>query len=378
VLPRDIPPPGRQPTTDEVAKIAEYHKEVDRVQMEVDPLVKALTAQVPAIAKCLSEVKDPAVTYEASRALSALGFARLKMLRKAPPVPDKAGAAPSRRGMQLVSLMMVLLEQQPAADKDDQIGPALQQAIPQLTRLVRDRAAALESRLEALEAMIMMGRLAAPGIDAGLAVMSDPSPFIRWAACRLLGKIGVPENAAALNAAVQALTGRLEDEDTDVRKAANASLSVYGPPAAPASRELAVQVEIGSTAIYNFLRNHPPAYGKTFPQEAYGDAEVKLDALRTLQAIGIDAIISDMKNPEPVVKAVRVALRNTDLRVREAAAMTLAQFGPVAISAVPDLKEALVREAWLLAQEPEQDRRERVRLVRQAIADALLSVTSEK
>jgi hypothetical protein len=141
---------------------------------------------------------------------------------------------------------------------------------------------------------------------------------------------------------------------------------------------LAEQVSITDKAIYDYLQMHAPAWGKTYTQADYGDAEVKLAAMKTLQSIGRDAIVKDVKDATPIVLAVTAALKNRDVRVREAAAMTLAQFGPVAVAAVNDLKQALLSETYYLNQEPEADRKERHRGVRQAMADALLAITAQK
>jgi HEAT repeat protein len=376
VLPRDLPPPGRPPTTGERAKLAEYHREVDRTLMEVAPLAKALSEQVPNITHCLLQAGHPQVRYEASRTLSALGFARQRMLRKAAPLPaEKIGARPGRAGIQLAAAHATGLEQAP--DKDDPLAPGLRQAVGSLSRLARDRRANLDVRLEALEALVLMGPLAAAATDTAIEVLNDPNSFIRWAAARLLGKIGAPDDPQLRKAAVTELTRRLDDSDLDVRKAVNITLGAYGSAAAPAGRELANQVAIGDKEIYAYVRQWPPAYGQGRRQEEYGDAEVKLVALRTLQQIGIEAIAQVM-NPAPVIEAVRVALFNRDVRVREAAGLTLVQFGPAARSAVADLRQALSTEARLLVQEPETDRRDRHRAARQAIADAILAVTGEK
>src|SRR5262249_3948714 len=77
-----------------------------------------------------------------------------------------------------------------------------------------------------------------------------------------------------------------------------------------------------------------------------------------------------------VIPALTLMLRNSDLRVREATAMTLGQFGPVAASATQALQQALETEDRLMAQEPERERKERHRVAHQAIADALLAVTA--
>jgi HEAT repeat protein len=377
VLARDIPPSGRPPTSEEVGKIIEYRKELARTLQEVEPLSKALAEQVPAINRGLAPEVDPRVRFQASRAMSAICYARQKMLPKVPLLPgEKASAAPRPTGIQLV-VAEEWLAQQPG-EKQDVLTQALRQSVGPLSILIQDRNALVATRLDALESLVTLGPLAAPATDATINVLNDPNPFIRWAAIRVLGKIGTPEEPRLLALALKGLIRRLDDTDIDVRKATNTTLSIYGTEAAPASTALAEQVSITDKAIYDYLRTTSPAWGTKHRQEEYGDAEVKLAAMRTLTTIGINAITKDVKDPTPIVLAVCVGLRNRDVRVREAAAMTLAQFGPPAIAAVPYLKESLLMETAYLNQEPEQDRKEKNRASRQAMSDALLAITAQK
>jgi HEAT repeat protein len=384
VLPRDLPPSAREPTVDERRKIEQYHQDVDAALAKVSPLSQALQAQVPGVSRCLNETNPPKVRLMACQALIELGVARHRLSRKAARLLDK-GDVPARdaarpaifpsplRGEGKGRGIVVAGLQAPDKPVDDPLTAALGKAIKPLANALKDPDARV--RLAALEALITLGANAAPAIAEATAALRDENRFVRWAAVRLLGKIGAPKDPAQLARSVGELVRRLDDIDFDVSKAADATLAAYGPGALTAAKALGRQIEIGDPEMRAYLDLWPPAYGTSRWKEEQGDADAKLAAIRALQAIGTDAIAKDASASATVIPALTLMLRNSDLRVREAAAMTLGQFGPAAASATAALQQALDTEDRLMALEPERERKERNRVVHQAIADALLAVT---
>ena len=379
-LARDLPPGGRPPTSREKEEVVRYRMEVEAKNKAMQPLSEAIAKQAPAVASSLAAQFPPELRLRAGLTLAEIGNARMLLSPKeaapAARVGTEKGAAapaPAPAPDQVVADALLVLEQQPEAIPDF-LAPGLEQTITPLIGRLRDPDHRV--RIAALEALITYGRLAAPAAPAATAALSDPNHFVRWAAIRLLGKIGPLETPQEQVKTYRALIQRLDDTDLDVRKAAATTLGSFGPLVASAARPLGRQVEFGDAAIRNYLANWPPPNGRDHPQEGYADAESRLAAIKTLQGIGIDAIIAHSPNTQPLVASLTNALRNRDGRVREAAAITLAQFGPRAASAEPALQAALTAEAKLLAEEPEPEKRKKLGATRQAISDALLAVTA--
>src|SRR5208282_3852817 len=93
----------------------------------------------------------------------------------------------------------------------------------------------LEARLAAVGALEMMGQAARPAVPALVRALGDPSPFMRWAAARTLGKLGPID----VSVTVPALVRLLCDRDFDVVLAGATALARYGPAAKDAVPALA-------------------------------------------------------------------------------------------------------------------------------------------
>jgi len=377
-LARDLPPGGRPPTSREQEEVLRYRMEVDAKNKAMQPLSEAIARQAPAVAASLQPQFPTELRLRAGLTLAEIGNARTLLAPKeaAPParVTEKGAAAPAPAPAAGVAQVLVVLEEQAPEAIPDFLAPGLGQAVTPLIGRLQDPD--YRVRIAALEALITLGRLASPAAPAATAALSDPNHFVRWAAVRLLGKIGPLNTPQEQVRTFAALTLRLDDPDLDVRKAAASTLGTFGPTVAAAARPLGRQVEFGDAAIRDYLANWPPPYGRDHRQEVYADAESRLAAIKALQAIGIDAIVAQGHDVQRLVNSLTRALQNRDGRVRAAAAGTLAQFGPRARSATGALQTALVAEARMLAEEPEPEKRKKHGTTRQAISDALLAVTA--
>jgi len=365
VVARDLPPPGRPATEDERAKLKQYYADIQAAVKEVKPLADALSASAKGVAQNLNDMAAPTVRLRAAQVLMEMGYARQKLLPKdatipAPgrvpmPAPEKSTQRRSN-GIQIADARRFALAQ---ADKpeqvDDPLKPGLEEAVPSLAKRLQDPEP--QVRLAALEALITLGPLAKGALPAATQTLNDSNNFVRWAAVRLLGKIGAPDDAGQRQAAVAGLATALNDTDLDVRKAATTALGIYGQAAAAALPTLSQHVEFGNPRIRDYVLNWPPAFGKVRSSAEYFDADLRQAQIRTVQADVSDATAAS------AVRALAAALTDTDQRVRRAAAEALAQFGPLAKPAVPALQKAL--------DDPEGD-------VRRAAADALLAVSAGK
>lgn len=364
VLARDLPPPGRPPTEEERAKLKQYYAEIQAAVREVKPLADALTGSVKGVAWNLNDMASAVVRLRASQVLMEMGYTRLRLLPRdvstAPgkvPLPAPGKSAQRRSdGLQLADARRLSLVQAEKPEPvDDPLKPGLEEAVPALAKRLQDPEPQI--RLAALEALIAMGPLAKAAAPAAIQALNDSNNFVRWAAVRLLGKIGTAADADARVAAVGGLVKSLSDPDLDVRKAAVAALGQYGQATAAAVPALSEHIEFGDARIRAYVLSWPPAFGSTRSSSEYTDADLRLSAIRTVQAAATDATAAT------AVRALAAALTDPDARVRRAAAEALAHFGGYAKSATAALQRAL--------DDPEPD-------VRRAAADALLAATAAK
>lgn len=307
--PRDWPPEGRALTPEEQKEIEIYRQAVEAERLAVTPLMKALGAAAPDLAKAVND-QDLAVRLVARRGLEEMGVARLRLLRRAasvPPTgpaakePDKGSGeeseAPQPPTRPVAGEVQVKLPEDPLLDGLKQTLRALAQGLADPD--VRARLAAID----ALEVLLDEAASAAPALAWSL---GDPDRFVRWAAARTLGRIDPAK--VNVNQVVPGLIRLLYDPDLDLRITAAHALERYGPAAAAAVPYLA------------------DVAGK-------GDPEIRVAAIQTLPAIG--------KAGAKGVPAIGAALANPDVRVRQAAAEALARFGPDAAPAADALNRAL-------------------------------------
>jgi hypothetical protein len=310
----------------EAAGALNYGKEdrdlLEQTRGDLLSALEVFKGEIPALGKALHDV-DLEVRLLIQRALEELGGARQRLLRvpaqasvpaETPRLDGARGAAFDRGRLTLMTMKI-----QAAAAADPLLG-ALRDLLPTLRAQVHDPNVRI--RLGAIDVLETLGSAAAPAVPDLVQALRDHDRFVRWAAARTLGKMGITEPAIV----VPSLARLLSDEDFDVRLSATAALDRFGPAAEAAVPDL-VQATKAS------------------------DAEIREAAIRTLGGIGTGA--------QPAVPALAAALSDPDARVRQIAAEVLGRFGSLAASAEPALRRALDD---LNAE------------VRKAASDALLSI----
>lgn len=354
---QEFPPTDRKLTAQEQKQIEDYRKLVEGRFVLVQPLADALAQQIGGVTQCLNNWQPVDIRLLADQTLAEMGYARQRLVRYANSVPRleaKPGGAARRlpRPRTETGTLVLVAAQQPADPlKSDPLGKGLLKAIEPLTLRLQDPDVWV--RIGALEALIALGDAAKPATAAAIAALRDPDHFVRWAAVRLLGKIR-PDDPAQV---VLALIPLLRDPDLDVELATATTLALYGRNAAAAVPALNEHLEFGASAIFSYASCWPPTYGHIRFREDMGDAEMRLAAIRTLQAIGAEAAAAG------AVKALTINLLDRDVRVRKAAADAIAQFGSLARSAAPNLRRLL--------DDPDPE-------VRKAAGDALLAILIDK
>ncbi len=313
----DFPPPGRKPSKEELEDIEAYRKTVEDERDLLLPVVQALAAQGAVLRQRISD-PVPQIRLLAERAVEEVGQTRLKILYKIASVPAlETAPAPNKEKTQALpgaDLTLVAAEEsqnplpRPKAIpriegvRDPLLDP-LRLAMPLLAeQAVSDPVP--EIRLAAVDALETLGPEAAPVVPALARALEDCSIFVRWAAARVLGKVGPVDTGLT----VPILTKLLTDPDLDVERVAANTLAIYGPRAASAVPALAAAIHAG-------------------------DPERRMDMIQTLVAIGPAG--------RPAIPDITSALANPDVRVRRAAAEALGHFGGAARSAIPALEKAL-------------------------------------
>jgi HEAT repeat protein len=190
----------------------------------------------------------------------------------------------------------------PPADADPLLA-AFEVILPALTTGLRDPY--VRNRLAALDAIELYAGAARSAVPALTRTLEDPDRFVRWAAARILGRIGPAE----LDRTVPGLSRLLFDPDLGVNLAAAQALERYGASAEGAVPALA-QALLGAT-----------------------DTEKRLAIIESLGSIGMGAA--------PAIPALIAALSDPYAKTRAAAANLLGEFGGAARSAVPALRRAL-------------------------------------
>lgn len=294
----DFPPADRKPTEDERAEIEDYAKQVEAERKDLKPLTRALRDRASAIAQALSD-PDPEVRQKACRALEDAGNARQRLMRRAASVPPYDKKLPRN---------------------DDDIYALIRETFPVLLDRLHDAETTI--RLGAISVIEMLDQDAAIAIPYLVEVLDDPSPFMRWASVRILGKTA-PIDA---DLAAPAIARLLTVQDIDVRVTAAEVLGRYGPAARAALPALIRAVTTG-------------------------DSEARIAAIQTIVA---------MKDAgKPAIPTLTVALNDADADVRRTAAEALGHFGADARSALATLRIKL----------DEEDVE-----VRKAAADAILAI----
>jgi HEAT repeat protein len=334
--PQEFPPPGRPLNTREREEIQLYAKMVAEEREQLRPLMVALGAQAPHVAARAND-PDAGVRLDACHAVEEIGFAYRRLLRKAESVPKLDGPAPKEKKPEKkpeksgaafrrdVALATVLVADVAAERRDpDPILDGLERALPALEAGMRDPD--VRARRAAIDAVELLGERAAPAVPALRRALSDPDRFVRWAAARTLGRVGV-EHAAV---AVPDLARLSADPDLDVRQVAMTVLERFGPAARAAVPDLTRAA-------------------------AGGEGTVRVVAMHALEAIGPEA--------RSAIPTLTAALDARDARVLIAASHALASFGAASRQAVPSLEKLL--------NDPDSN-------VRQAASDAILAIAPPK
>ncbi|HMC88449.1 MAG TPA: HEAT repeat domain-containing protein, partial [Gemmataceae bacterium] len=264
-------------------EIADFRRQQNADRAELLPLLAVLREQMPALTRGLSD-SDGDVRMLARRALEDMTSPSVMLLEQT----GGMAAQPSRSASSAAQ------------------GPALgnmQGTVQQLAEGLKDEEP--RSRRTVMDVLETLGAAAAPAAPTLAKALSDPDPFVRWAAARTLGKIA----PAAADVVVPALAAMLRDTDLDLRVAAAAALEHYGKAAGSVVPEL--------------IR----ALGAT-------DAEMRVSVIRALGAIGAP-------DAGPALPGLTAAVSDPEPRVQEAAAKVLGDLGALAGEAAEPLRKAL-------------------------------------
>jgi HEAT repeat protein len=309
-IPKDasgMPVAGAVWTPEQKIAVARARAENAQSWNLVLPLLNALKTQDVALAGALDD-RDPQISVLSRRALEQIANSRLRLLRLQESVPTAQGEIRQTWPDPLL----------------DAVKPSMTKIVTRINDPNQEVRRAIVSFLEALEGD------AAPGADALITALGDRNKFIRWAAARALGKVGLdkknrPEQSARTVAALATLLN--PDEDPDVRKIVANTLNDFGSDAKGALPALIKMLNVG-------------------------EAEAQEDVILAIKGIG-------GVETTGAIKALIISLDSRSPNVRRLAAEALGSMGPRAMGAV----EALLQH--------QQDDDSAVRL---AISDAVLNI----
>jgi HEAT repeat protein len=260
---------------------------------DLQAVFASLNDQVPGLTQALRD-PDPDVRLLAHEALETVAATWAGW-------QDFLGRMPGANLAVGQAKLIFASDKRPSPPAPPSLPDRLTAALPALEASLRDPD--VRSRRAALDALESLGPAAAPAIPALVGILSDADPFVRWAAARVLGKVGATDPEVV----VPGLVPMLCDPDLDVRLTAAEALRQLGPGAVSAVPALVQVLEAG-------------------------DADMRLAAVRALQGIGTAG--------RAAVDTLAAALKDPDIRVRQAAAELLGQYGPVAGQAREDLRRA--------------------------------------
>lgn len=286
---RKFPPPGRKLTANELARILDVYRQTETDLALVKPMLDAFRNNVTTYAEGLRD-PEPRVRLAAIRAFENLGNARLRLVRRANNLPtiQDAKEGINRSPNDLLK-------------EADFLQPVLDRDMPQVIVLLRDPDVRI--RRATAEALEVLEAKAEPAMAGLMLALQDPDRFVRWTAAKTLGYM--PTDRA--HPAVLPLATLLSDPDLNIRIAAAASLEALGPVAKDAVPALSQAIKTG-------------------------DIEARLAAMYALTKIG----------PGPALGALPAIIDclrgNNDPRAIRAACEVLAEIGPPAAPALPQLR----------------------------------------
>lgn len=256
-------------------------------------------------------------------------------------------------------------ERHEAAEQLKEMGPWAAPAVPALIPALNDKE--WTTRCEVAEALGEIGREAAPAIPAMVNLLeSDEDSFVQSSVVEAFGRIGAP-------AAIPSLIAALNDEGSDIQSSAISALELFGHDAEAAVPALIQIVTdegtnssfaakalgtidrkgIGVTTLVNALRSANPqirrfaALGICRLGRRAATAEQPLQ--RCLNDMNIGARIAAAKahwsvsgKADEAVRVLRSAIQQADRWFTHMwAADALAEIGPAAIDAKPELIQGL-------------------------------------
>ena len=221
--------------------------------------------------------------------------------------------------LSLLSLIAVLASNAQAQDAD------LKQLIASISNADKD------VRIQALDGLAGLGAGAASAVPSLVAALGDSDEEIVWHAARALGSVG--EGAAV---AVPKLAALLADDRPKIRAYAAYALGRIGKPAS-ATVDRLIELAFDEDAVVRrsalrALRQIDPPQEKAMPlvikMLEQGDISVIIPALQSLAEQGKEA-----------VPRLRAALKHEQAQYW--ACLVLAEIGPDAVEAVPEIQEVL-------------------------------------
>jgi HEAT repeat protein len=300
-----IPAPGTEATSTSALRktAAEWRK-------DMKPILEIMQKFRDALATAVNDTDLP-VRSNARRTAENLGKANRRLLdleskqAESLPPPDDKKKKDVRRPSRESDVHLVRYEQEPDKPTADPLVDTLTTLRPALEKGLANPS----NRLAAVEALEMMGELAAPTIPSLVRFgLSDNNIFVRWATARTLGELAIPmnskENTRRAALVVPRLAEMLSERDLDMRLTVATAIRHYGADARAAL----------------------PAVERMINR---GDTDSRVGMLNTVSAIGAAA--------GPALPSVAAALRDNTALVRATAADTLGRYGPGAVRFVPDV-----------------------------------------
>jgi HEAT repeat protein len=302
IRPDQVFHPDQPLTAIERKELETQWEEIEKHRREIQPLVKALNDQAPALVKALSD-SNPAVCLAAVKGLEGMANVRRHLLHLSasmPPLPEKKASS---------KLEDALLQE-------------LKKAVGDLAKLLESGDKDVRVRLAALYVFEALGKDAVAAVDPLVKALSDKDSFVRWGAVRSLREMA-PDHTI-----VTGLAKCLKDDNADVRRSAAFALQRYGPKAKAAVRALCDATQHDDVATRLSAVQVLAAVGKEARKDAIPSLvksltdekeqkEVRAEAGRALSKFGPHAPDSD------AAKALRKALKDPDAQVRLAASEAL-------------------------------------------------------
>jgi len=198
-----------------------------------------------------------------------------------------------------------------------------------------------ETRALAAETLARIGAVAADAVPTLVSLLDDEDAKVRAAATRALGRIGQVDRLS-----IPALTVRLQDSDPTVRAAAADALGEFGPVAKEAAKALALALQdhehdccrAAAGALERLGTGAEAATPALIDLLEKGNTDASAHAACALANVGDQAVpllVTAMKNE----------------KARYFAMLALAEMGPAAKPAVPELVSMLADEDSIVRRE---------------------------